>query len=254
MRCTRIIPCLLLKGCGLVKTVKFKNPKYVGDPINAVRIFNDKEVDELVFLDISASSEGRDPPYEVIRDIAGECFMPVSYGGGISTILQMKRILNSGVEKVVINSAVVRNPTLIRAAADCFGSQSIVVSIDAKKKWTGKYEVCTHAGMQGTGMDPVEWAHIVEHEGAGEIMLNAIDRDGTMAGFDDKLISNVSHALNIPVIAVGGAGHVEHFDSAVRAGASAVSAGSMFVFQGPHRAVLISYPITSEIRRCFRTP
>lgn len=249
MRKTRVIPCLLLKNLGLVKTIKFKNPKYVGDPINAVKIFNEKEVDELIFLDITATIENRKPPLKLITQIAGECFMPFSYGGGIRTLEDIKEILSLGVEKVAINSYAVENPSFVKKAAEYFGSQSIIVSIDVKKVLFSRYEVYTHSGRKGTKLDPVEFALKMEEMGAGEIFLNSIDNDGKMKGYDIEIIKNVSESVSIPVIASGGAGKIEDFTEAVQKGrASAVAAGSLFVFIGPHRAVLINFPTSEELK------
>ena len=181
---TRVMPCLLLRGRALVKTIKFKNPSYVGDPINTVRIYNEKEVDELIFLDITATASGKEPPYDLLEEIASECFMPFTYGGGIRTLDQMRRIFNLGVEKVAINSHAAERPTLIRDAAEAFGSQSVVVSIDVKKKLFGRYEVYARGGKQALHKDPVTYAREMEQLGAGEILLTAIDRDGTMDGYD----------------------------------------------------------------------
>jgi imidazole glycerol-phosphate synthase subunit HisF len=247
---TRVIPCLLLKGQGLVKTTRFRDPVYVGDPINAIKIFNDKEVDELIVLDISASREGRAPRFELIRDIASECFMPLAYGGGIRSLDEIRELFAIGVEKVVLNTAAIRDPALVEAAARAAGSQSIVVSIDAKRRLFGGYEVYGAGGTQGTGLRPVEFAARMEAAGAGEIFLTSIDRDGTAEGFDIELVRGVSDAVSVPVVACGGAGSVGHFRQAVLDGhASAVSAGSMFVFHGKHRAVLISYPTPAELRQ-----
>lgn len=240
---TRVIPCLLLKNQGLVKTTNFKDQKYVGDPINAVRIFNEKEVDELVFLDISATIENKKPNFKLIADIASESFMPFGYGGGIRDLNDMKELFNLGVEKVIVNSYAIENPEFIKKASDLFGSQSVVVSIDVKKTLLGKYEIYTLSGKKNTKIDPIAFAKQVESVGAGEVFLNSIERDGTMQGYDIDLIRKVSEAINIPVIACGGAGKLEDFTDAVKkGGASAVAAGSMFVFHGKHRAVLINYP------------
>jgi len=246
---TRVIPCLLLKGQGLVKTQKFKDPKYVGDPINAIKIFNDKEVDELVLLDIAASVEERGPNFKVIEEVASECFMPLGYGGGISSLEQIRTIFSLGVEKVIINSWAFDQPELVRAASDSFGSQSIVVSMDVKKNFFGKYEVHTRSASLNTKQDPVQYAREMEQRGAGEILLTSVDRDGLMVGYDLQLLSKVAGAVNIPVITCGGAGALFHFAEAVAHGASALAAGSMFVFQGKHRAVLISYPDRAELER-----
>lgn len=245
---TRVIPCLLLKGAGLVKTIKFKDPKYVGDPINAVKIFNDKEVDELMLLDISAAEEQRGPNFKVIEEIAEECFMPLAYGGGITCMDDIKHILQLGVEKVVLNSAAIYQPDLIREASRAFGSQAIVVSIDVKKKLFSGYQVVAKRGRKSIGYDPVRFAIAAQELGAGEILLNSVDRDGLMCGMDVSLIQNVSKNLSVPLVAVGGVGSLADIKSAVDAGASAIAAGSFFVFQGPHRAVLISYPEYEELR------
>lgn len=245
---TRVIPTLLLRGEGLVKTVGFKNPTYVGDPINAIKIFNDKEVDELILLDITATTSAKGPAFEIIADIAGECFMPVAYGGGITAVEQMRRILGIGIEKIVINSAAIGTPELIAAAAREFGSQAVVVSIDVRKNLLGRYEVRSHSGTRGTGLYPEAWARKAQEMGAGEIMLTSIERDGVMRGYDLELIDRVSGAVNIPVIAAGGAGKLSDFAQAVQHGADAVAAGAMFVFHGPHRAVLITYPSRSDLR------
>lgn len=249
---SRIIPALLLKDAGLVKTVRFKSPKYVGDPINAVRIFNDKEVDELMFLDISATPQSRRPPFELIEKIAGECFMPLGYGGGIRSIEDIKRILSLGVEKVVMNTKAVEDAEFVREAAGLFGSQSIVVSIDVKRTLFGGWEVFSHGGRKRTGLEPVGHAKKMEACGAGEIVVNSIDRDGTMQGYDLGVLKKISAAVNVPVITLGGAGSLAHLKEGIEAGgASASSAGSLFVFQGRHRAVLISYPSQSELSDLF---
>ncbi len=243
----RIIPCLLLKDKGLVKTIRFKESTYVGDPINAVKVFNQKEVDELVFLDILATRERRDPPLAFLSRIASECFMPFAYGGGIRSIETVRELLAVGVEKVVINSYAFENPDFIRTAAERFGSQSIVVSIDVKKTMFGKYVVCTEGGTRNTKKDPAEYAQQMAALGAGEIFLTSMDRDGMQQGYDLDLIRHVAPRVPVPVIACGGAGQVRHFSEAIHdAGASAVAAGSMFVFTGPHRAVLINYPLMAN--------
>jgi cyclase len=248
----RVIPCLLLLKKGLVKTIKFKDPVYLGDPINVVKIFNDKEVDELIFLDITATLEGRQPPFEYLAEIASECFMPLGYGGGVHSLEDVRKLLNLGLEKVSINSYAVENRSFIREAADVFGSQSIVVSIDVKKDFFGKEQVYTHSGKKATGLDPVRFAVEMAEMGAGELLLNSIDRDGTMKGYDLELIKRVSRAVDIPVVACGGAGSVRDLAAAVKeGGASAAAAGSLFVFQGRHRAVLISYPSAQELQDAF---
>jgi len=245
----RVIPALLLKGQGLVKTVKFKDPKYLGDPINIVRIFNDKEVDELIFLDITATNEKRSPPFETLSTITNECFMPLGYGGGIRNMEDVKALLSLGVEKVILNTITVKNPVFVTEVADYAGSQAVVISIDVKKGLLGKYEILTHSGKMKIGLDPVQHAQEMEKRGAGELFVNAIDRDGMMEGYDIELIRRVADSVNIPVIACGGAGNIQHLADAIhQAGASAAAAGSMFVFQGPLRGVLISYPSQEELR------
>jgi len=237
----------------LVKTVGFKDPKYLGDPINIVKIFNEKEVDELVLLDISATTDGNKPQFSLIERIASECFMPLCYGGGVKSLDDMKILFGLGIEKVSMNSFALEKPTFIRAAASLFGSQSVIVSIDAKISGSGKYEVFTHSGRKASGLDPIKLAVEIERHGAGELFVNSIDRDGTMRGYDIELIKMVSRAVNIPVVACGGAGKTQDLVDAVeKGGASAASAGSMFVFQGPHRAVLISYPSQLELRNAFK--
>jgi cyclase len=248
MQRVRIIPALLIQKNGLVKSVRFRNHKYVGDPINAVRIFNDKEVDEIVILDISATSEGRGPNISRIQEIASEAFMPLAYGGGITNLEEISELISSGVEKVIINTAAYQRPALINEGAKHVGSQSIIVSIDVRKNFFGRYKVYVNNGNQSTGMDPVDFAKQMENEGAGEILLNSINRDGTFEGFDLELIKMVSSVVNIPVVALGGASVTNDFVEAINHGASAVAAGSMFVFQRPHRAVLISYPSASELK------
>ncbi len=246
---TRVIPCLLLKGNGLVKTIQFKNPTYIGDPINAVKIFNDKEVDELVFLDITATQEKKGPNFKILSEIATECFMPVGYGGGISTLQEIEQLFNLGIEKVILNSNAYAKPELLKQAIHIFGSQSIVVSMDVKKHWlTKKQAVYTLNGTQNTGFSPIEYAKKMADLGVGEIIVNSIDKDGTMTGFDCALINTISSEVNIPIVALGGAGSIEDLGKAKNAGASAVAAGSLFVFQKAHRAVLITYPTSNEIK------
>jgi imidazole glycerol-phosphate synthase subunit HisF len=249
---TRVIPCLLLRGAGLVKTVRFRDPVYVGDPINAIRIFNDKEVDELMLLDIRASQERRPPQFKLVGEVASECFMPLAYGGGIATLEHARQLLAIGVEKLVLNSAALTQPELIEQLAREFGSQAVVVSIDAKRKLLGGYEVYGAGATRGTGLSPVALARQMEERGAGEILITAIDRDGTQQGYDLKLSREVADAVGVPVVACGGAGQVSDFTAAVgEGGASAVAAGSMFVFHGRHRAVLISYPSAEDLKRAL---
>ena len=251
MLITRVIPCLLLKGRGLVKTVRFKDPTYVGDPINAIKIFNEKEVDELVFLDIKATLEKKPPPYQVLSEIASECFMPLAYGGGVRSLQEIEKIFSLGVEKVCLNTAAVEDPHLIRDAAKAFGSQSIVVSMDVKKSLFGKYEMFTHGGSRNARKDILSHVRRMEELGAGELLLTSIDRDGTRQGYDVELIGRVAEAVGIPVIACGGAGDLNDITAAVKSGAAAAAAGSLFVFHGRHRAVLISYPSRQELDAAF---
>jgi cyclase len=247
----RVIPCLLLSHGGLVKTVKFKDPTYVGDPINAVRIFNEKEVDELVFLDIGATQTDSGPGFEVLADIATEAFMPFGYGGGITTSDQIKRLFALGVEKVIINTAAAVTPKLVEDAASLAGSSSVVVSIDVRRNFLGKYSVWVRSGREDVKRDPVSYAREMERLGAGEILLTAIDRDGTRQGYDLELIRIVADAVSVPVVAAGGAGTMQHLLDAAHAGASAVAAGSFFVFHGKHKAVLITYPEYHELEALF---
>jgi len=252
MSIPRVLPCLLLKGEGLVKTTRFKDPRYVGDPRNAVRIFNEKEVDELILLDIAATLEDRRPQFDLIEEIVGEAFMPVAYGGGIRTLDDARKIFACGVEKIVLGKQAVAAPGFIQDVARVFGSQSIVACIDVKKSFLGAYEVRIGGGRERTGLDPATFAGRVEEMGAGEILVNSIDRDGMLEGYDLALIRSVAKAVRIPVIASGGAGKLEDFRAAVKdGGASAVAAGSLFVFQGRHRAVLISYPSAEALKRTF---
>jgi cyclase len=243
----RIIPSLLIHNGGLFKSVKFSDYKYVGDPINAVKIFNEKEVDEISIIDIDATRLNKRPAIETIAAIVSEAFMPVAYGGGINSVEHVKELFAIGLEKVIINNAAVKHPELITAIAKQFGSQSVVVSIDVRKSFLKGQRVFTDNGKTNTGFNPVTFAVQMEMAGAGEILLNSIDRDGTFSGYDIALIREISQAVNIPVIAIGGASCLEDFLSAIKAGASAVAAGSFFVFQLPHRAVLISYPGQKEL-------
>lgn len=240
---TRIIPALLLKDDALVKTVKFKQPKYIGDPVNTVRIFNELEVDELVFLDIECTPQKRSVNLKVLSEIANECFMPLAYGGGISTLDQAKAIFNVGFEKVVINSAAHTNPGVISEIATHFGSQSVVASIDVKKNLWGKYEVRYASARKKTGRHPVEWAQELESRGCGEIILTSVDKEGTWSGFDTELCKMVNEAVEIPVIAQGGAGNIEDIVHVIQhSGVSAVALGSMVVYQHQGMGVLVNFP------------
>lgn len=252
MTYTRIIPTLLLRGTGFVKTSNFKNPVYLGDCFNTVRLFNEKEADELMILDITATPEKKPINFDLLRDLASECFMPLSYGGGIRSMEDMSQLFRAGFEKVSLNTEAARNPQLIRDASREFGEQSIVVSIDIKRKLFGGYEVYVNGGREGIGMDPVTAAMRAVEYGAGEILLNSIDRDGTMSGYDLEIIRKVADAVPVPLIASGGAGSLSHFREAIRkGGASAVAAGSFFVFSGKHRAVLITYPSQNDTREAI---
>ena len=252
MLATRVIPTLLLKNNGLVKGSRFKNHKYVGDPINAVKIFNDKEVDELVFLDISATSEARPPNFNLLKDIASQAFMPFGYGGGLTNTHDIENIFRLGIEKAIINTAAIKNKSLIKEASSIAGSQSIIVSIDVKKSLLGNYHVYIQSGKINTKIDPVKYAIQAEENGAGEIILCFIDREGTGSGYDYNLVKLVSSAVSIPIVVSGGAGSLEHFKSAVENGASAVAAGDMFIFHGKYKAVLITYPEYDVLEDLFR--
>ncbi len=244
----RIIPLLLLRRRALVKSIKFKDPSYVGDPINTVRTFNEREVDEVVIVDITASPEKHEPQYELLEEIAAEAFMPFAYGGGIQSVSRAREIFLRGAEKVIVNTASLARPELITELAETFGSQSVVVSIDCKCKWRGGWAVYTNNAREKTRWAPEEWAMEAAALGAGEIMLSSIDQEGTFEGYDLELTKKVVQSVDIPVIAVGGAGDLKHMREAVKeAGASAAAAGSLFVFQGSHRAVLVNYPERKQL-------
>jgi cyclase len=243
----RIIPCLLLVNTGLVKTIKFKDPKYIGDVINTTKILNEKEIDELIILDIVASVNKQPPNFKLIGDIATECFMPLCYGGGIKEIDDIKKIFELGIEKVSINSALFESPQLITQASNIFGSQSIIASIDFKRNFLGGYSVFSKSGKQDQKMSPVEFAKKVADLGAGEILLNSIDRDGTRQGYDLDIVQQVSEAVQVPVIACGGANNLLDCKLVIQSGAAAAAAGSFFTLHGKHRAVLISYPERHQI-------
>jgi cyclase len=252
MKIKRIIPCLLLRNNGLVKTVRFKESTYIGDPINTVKIFNEKEVDEIFFLDIDATKTKKEPPYDLIRNIATECFMPFAYGGGIQSIQQIEKIIKSGAEKIIINSQAFLKRNFMREAVQQFGSSTIAVSMDVKKEFLRGNTVYIKGGTLSTGMNPVDYAREIEDEGAGEILINSIDRDGVMEGYDIELIKSISQSVRVPIIACGGAGSLVDFRLAVKeGGASAAAAGSFFVFHGKRRAVLITYPSYTEISNLF---
>ncbi len=243
----RIIPCLLVKAGGLVKTVRFADPKYVGDPINTVRLFNEKEVDELIVLDIEATARGREPDYTMIANLAAECRMPLCYGGGIKSVAQAERIVSMGVEKVAIASSAVQQPHLVAQLAEEIGSQSVVVVMDVRRSASGNYEVYTHNATRASGLAPNELAREMQRLGAGEIVVNAIDNDGVMGGYDLTLMSTVREAVTLPLTALGGAGSLEHLHELIRRfGIVGAAAGSLFVFKGVYRAVLISYPARKQ--------
>jgi imidazole glycerol-phosphate synthase subunit HisF len=244
----RITPCLLVKNGGLVKTTNFGNPKYVGDPINAVKIFNEKEVDEIIVVDIDASVQHRNPDYALIQNLAAECRMPLCYGGGVKTVEQIEKIIGLGVEKVAISSAAIGDPELIATAAAVVGSQSVVVVLDVKKvESRERYEIYVHNGAQGTGLNPVEFARNAELLGAGELVINSIDCDGLMTGYDLQLAGEVRAATNLPITVLGGAGSLQDLATLIeRFGTIGAAAGSLFVFKGRFRAVLINYPSRSE--------
>lgn len=244
----RVIPCLLVHKGGLVKTTRFGDPKYVGDPLNAVRIFNEKQVDELIVVDIDATVSGCEPDYGLIANLAAECCMPLCYGGGIKTVEQIERIVALGVEKVSLGSAAAYDPNLIEQAAQRVGSQTLVAVMDVKKSGLlGGYEVFTHNGTRKVGCNPVEMARQMAILGAGEILLNSIDRDGTMKGYDLSLIDSVRGAVRLPMTVLGGAGSLGDMRALVdRYGVIGAAAGSLFVFKGKYRAVLIQYPQPEE--------
>jgi cyclase len=249
----RLIPCLLLKGNGLYKSTRFKDYVYIGDPINTVKLFNDKEADELVILDIEATDRAIGPNFSLISNIVSEAFMPVAYGGGIRNGDDARILFNIGVEKVIFNDALINNFDLVQDVIAFAGSSSVVASIDVKKSFFNNYTVYTKNGKHNSKLTPVELAKNLESLGVGEILLNSIDHDGLMAGFDLALIKEVAKNVNIPVIAIGGAGSMNDFKLAVQSGASAVAASSFFIFHGKHKAVLITYPHRSEIKRIMDT-
>lgn len=250
MGIVRVIPILLLKDEGLVKTKRFKDPVYIGDPVNAVRIFNEKEVDELVLFDIDAANKGRDPQYDWLSDIVCESFMPIGYGGGIDSVEKAKKLFDLGIEKIVLNTASF-NYDLIEEIASIYGSQSIVISVDVKKNYFGNYNTYSKSANQKHSIGPVEHSMKVVNAGAGEIIIQSIDNEGTMKGYDIELTKLVSESVTVPVVASGGAGSIEDLERALKVGnASAVSAGSLFVFKGKQNGILINYP-TEIIHKKF---
>ncbi len=248
---TRVIPCLLLSGNGLVKTKKFKDAVYLGDPVNAVRIFSEKEADEIVILDIDASREGRDPNYELIAEMVGEAFMPVAYGGGVRTLEQIRRLIRSGIEKVVINTLATESTETICEAVKVFGSQAIVGGVDVRRKLLGGYAVVAKSATVTTRLNLQGHIQNLVQAGVGELFINDVERDGCMAGYDLQLVREIAQ-VPVPVVVCGGAGTLGHLREAVRnGGASAAAAGSLFVFHGKHKAVLINYPNNEELQALF---
>jgi cyclase len=249
----RIIPSLLVQDNGLVKTVNFRNPKYVGDPINAVRIFNDKGVDELAIFDIDATVLRREPNYSLIERLASQSMMPLCYGGGVKTVEQAQRIFSLGIEKIALSSAVLENPLLITEISERVGSQSVIVVLDVKKKLLGGYEIFTHNGKKATGINPIIFAEKAQKLGAGEIVINSIDKDGLMKGYDLDLIDKVREKITVPMTVLGGAGSLEDMEKVIdKHGVIGVAAGSLFVFKGPYKAVLINYPTQLQKNKIFK--
>jgi cyclase len=250
----RIIPALLISGTGLYKTVRFKNRVYLGDPLNTVRIFNDREVDEIVFLDIDATTEHKGINHGLLRELAAECFMPVTYGGGVRSLQDVEKIIACGIEKVAINSATVDNSSVIEEAAASFGSQSIVASIDIDKSWTGRYRLTTYSGKARHSIDPFEHARTLQERGVGEIMVTAVHRDGTYEGYDLEMMKEITSRTSIPIIACGGASSLNDMHDVIsNAGAHAAAAGSIFVYRGRNQGVLINYPSQQVIDQLFST-
>jgi cyclase len=247
----RVIPCLLVDDEAMVKTVRFSSPRYLGDPINVINLFNRFEVDEITLLDIGATRRGEPPPFELIERLAAECWVPLAYGGGIRTMEDVRTVLSSGVEKVVLGTVAYDRPELISAAAQVYGAQAVVVAVDARRTAAG-LGVFVEGGQRAIGSDPASYALRSVNYGAGEILVTSIDRDGTMEGYDLELIRAVSEAVDVPVIAWGGAGERVHLPIPIRdAGASAVAAGSIFVFRGPERGVLINFPEREQLEALF---
>lgn len=249
----RIIPSLLIHDNGLVKTVNFKNPKYVGDPINAVKIFNEKAVDELAVFDIDATVLGKEPNYSLIERLASQSMMPLCYGGGVKTVEQAQCIFSLGIEKIALSSAVLQNPKLITEISDRVGAQSVIVVLDVKKKLLGGYEVYTHNGKKATGINPFKFVEDAQKLGAGEIVINSIDKDGVMKGYDLDLIAKIREKISLPMTVLGGAGSLVDIEKVIdQHGVIGVAAGSLFVFKGPYKAVLINYPTQLEKNKIFK--
>lgn len=249
----RIIPSLLIQDNGLVKTVNFKNPKYVGDPINAVKIFNEKEVDELAIFDIDATVKNIEPNYSLIERLANQSRMPLCYGGGVKTVEQAQKIFSLGIEKIALSSAVLKDPSLITKIAERVGAQSVIVVLDVKKKTFGGYEIYTHNGKKATGLDPVKFVEKAQQLGAGEIVINSIDQDGVMKGYDMTLIQKIREKTSLPLTVLGGAGSLSDIEKVIDShGVIGVAAGSLFVFKGIYKAVLINYPSKEEKNEMFK--
>lgn len=248
----RIIPALLTDRRRMIKGKKFSNHKYIGDPINAVKIFNDKQVDELLLLDITATHQSRDPDYKFLEEIAAEAFFPLAYGGGINSVSQIEKLMRIGIEKIVLGTSAFLSPNLVKDAADAVGAQSVIVSIDYKTPLIGKPQVFVSNGKKKTGIEPLHYARKMEQLGAGELIISSIDREGVGKGYDVKLLSNIAKSVTVPVVASGGAGEMSDFVAVRKCGhVHAISAGSMFVFYGPHKAVLINYPSYEEVDALF---
>lgn len=243
----RVIPVLLYQKNGLYKSIRFENPVYVGDPMNAVKIFNEKYTDELIFIDTEASKLKKEPDYELIQRITGECFMPLSYGGGITNCQQIERIIRAGNEKIILGNSALYNPEFVREATRNFGTSTVVVCLDVKKNWLGSYMMYSHTKSKLTDIIAADFIRRIEDMGAGEIMINDVLKDGTLSGYDEVLIQQMSSGVKIPVIACGGASSTDDLKKAFASGASAVAAGSLFIFRGKHKAVLINYPEPDEI-------
>lgn len=248
----RIIPCLLLKNEGLVKSEKFTNHRYIGDPINAVKIFNTKEVDELIIIDIQASKKKSEIDWETIKNIASECFMPLSYGGGISNLDQIKRLLKIGVEKVIMNNIALKNPLFISEAVKHFGQSTIVCAVDIKKNFWGSYEVFDHVNNKRLSIKPLDYILKLEKLGIGEVFINNVDRDGTFKGVDLDIILDVLKKISIPLVCSGGISSLKEISSISKHNISGIAVGSLFVYNGPHRAVLISYPTQKELNNTLK--
>lgn len=248
----RVIPVLLLKDKGLVKSVRFQSHRYIGDPINTVKIFNDLRADELIFFDTDATAQRRSISLDFVKKVGDEANMPFAVGGGISSINQIKEILNAGAEKVVLNTHALSHPNFIREAADSFGSSTVVVAVDVGKNWMGRWKVYSNSGNRSTNLNPIDWALQAESAGAGEVIINSIRHDGHMMGYELDLIKSVAEAVSIPVIALGGAGELSHLKEAVDiAHASAVAAGSLFIYHGSRRGILVNYPDQLQLRHLF---